>query len=132
MASHCVQGEGDTVVARVLPNEPGKVVIESIEGDGGRLTLDPAKNCIGVAATETMKLLGQVSCGVSLKLTKVGAGSLQGGRTELHSKRQVSHQWHAGACAAAWRSCRMMAVHLGYPAGRWLSKQHVHAASPRR
>ncbi len=65
------QGEGDTVTATVLPDQPGKVVIESITGDGGRLTLDPAKNCIGVAATETLKLLGQVSCGVSLKLNKV-------------------------------------------------------------
>jgi hypothetical protein len=81
IVAHAVQGEGDTVVARVLPNEPGKVVIEGIEGDGGRLTLDPAKNCIGVAATETLKLLGQVSCGVSLKLTKVGTGSRQRRRT---------------------------------------------------
>jgi homoserine kinase len=59
------------VTATVLPDQPGRVVIESITGDGGRLTLDPAKNCIGVAATETLKLLGQVSCGVSLKLEKV-------------------------------------------------------------
>lgn len=48
-----------------------QVVIEAIHGDGGRLTLDPAKNCIGVAATEALRLIGQVSCGVSLTLHKV-------------------------------------------------------------
>jgi homoserine kinase len=68
-----LQGEGDTVVAKVLPNEPGKVVIEKIEGDGGRLGLDPATNCVGIAATETLKLVGQPSCGVSLTLHKVSA-----------------------------------------------------------
>ncbi len=75
------QGGGDTVIAKVLPNQPGKVVIEKIEGDKGRLSLDPAKNCIGIAATETLKLIGQVSCGVSLTLHKVSTGGCTGGRT---------------------------------------------------
>lgn len=67
------QGGGDTVVARAIPGKPGEVVIDAITGDGGRLSLDPAKNCIGVAATETLKLLGSaVSCGVGLTLQKVG------------------------------------------------------------
>ncbi len=101
IVSHHVQGEGDTVVARVLPNEPGKVVIEGIEGDGGRLTLDPAKNCIGVAATETMKLLGQVSCGVSLKLTKVGIrAAAQQSACGLHVHRSVFNATQQEPCAS--------------------------------
>ncbi len=61
------------MVARAIPGKPGEVVIDAITGDGGRLSLDPAKNCIGVAATETLKLLGSaVSCGVGLTLQKVG------------------------------------------------------------
>lgn len=42
-----VQGEGDVVTARVLPDRPGQVVIDSIQGDGGRLSLDAPKNCVG-------------------------------------------------------------------------------------
>jgi homoserine kinase len=67
-----IQGGGDVVVARVLPDMPGQVVIEKIDGDNGRLTLDPTKNCIGIAAYETLKLVGNVSCGVSITLQKVG------------------------------------------------------------
>jgi len=63
------------VTARVLPDKPGQVVIESIEGDNGRLSLDPAKNCIGIAAMETLKLIGQPSCGVALTLRKVRRAS---------------------------------------------------------
>jgi homoserine kinase len=66
-----VQGEGDTVTATALPDRPGHVEIESIEGDGGRLTLEAPKNCVGIAAIETLKLIGQTSCGVSLRLQKV-------------------------------------------------------------
>jgi homoserine kinase len=66
-----VQGDGDTVTATVLPDRPGEVVITSIEGDGGRLSLIGAENCAGIAAIETLKLLGgQPSCGVSLRLKK--------------------------------------------------------------
>ena len=74
MPSSCfdvLQGQGDTVTATVLPDRPGHVEIESIEGDGGRLTLEAPKNCVGIAAIETLKLLGSPSCGVSLKLQKV-------------------------------------------------------------
>lgn len=45
-----LQGEGDIVTARVLPDRPGEVVIESIEGDGGRLSLEAPKNCVGASA----------------------------------------------------------------------------------
>ena len=66
-----VDGQGDIVTATVLPDRPGEVIIESIEGDGGRLTLEPSKNCIGIAAIETLKLLaGAPSCGVTLRLKK--------------------------------------------------------------
>ena len=59
------------MTATALADSPGKIVIESIEGDGGRLSLDPAKNCVGIAATETLRLLGgSPSCGVSIKLQK--------------------------------------------------------------
>ncbi len=60
------------MTATVLPDRPGAVLIESIEGDGGRLSLDASKNCVGIAALETLKLLGgQPSCGISLTLKKV-------------------------------------------------------------
>eukprot|EP00798_Chlamydomonas_sp_ICE-L_P002206 gene2206-33766_t len=65
-----VHGGGDTVTARVLADRPGEVVIEKIEGDDGRLSLVAEDNCIGIAAIETLKLLGQPSCGVSLTLHK--------------------------------------------------------------
>ncbi|PNH06234.1 Homoserine kinase [Tetrabaena socialis] len=85
-----VRGGGDTVVAKVIPGRPGEIVIESIQGDGGRLSLDPAKNCIGVAAAETLKLVGAVSCGVSLTLDKgLPLGSGMGSSA-------------ASAAAAAW------------------------------
>ncbi|EFJ45216.1 hypothetical protein VOLCADRAFT_94379 [Volvox carteri f. nagariensis] len=86
-----VQGGGDTVVVKALPGRAGEVVIEAIKGDGGRLSLDPAKNCIGVAASETLKLLGgAVSCGVSLTLHKgLPLGSGMGSSA-------------ASAAAAAW------------------------------
>jgi homoserine kinase len=71
IAASILQGDGDTVTAKVLRDQPGKVVIESIVGDNGRLSLEPSDNCIGIAATETLKLLGNPSCGVSLKLHKV-------------------------------------------------------------
>ena len=66
-----LQGEGDTVVATVTRGRPGEVLIQRIEGDGGRLSLEAEKNCAGIAALETLKLLGQTSCGVSLTLKKV-------------------------------------------------------------
>jgi len=66
-----VEGQGDTVVARVLPDRPGEVVIDSIDGDGGRLSLSAADNCAGIGALEVLKRLGAApSCGVSLKLHK--------------------------------------------------------------
>ena len=67
-----MQGEGDTVTAAADPSAtPGALTIEAITGDGGRLSLDPSDNCIGIAARETLALLpGAPACGVRLKLHK--------------------------------------------------------------
>ena len=40
------------------------------QGDGGRLSLVAAENCAGIAALETLKLLGRTSCAVGLTLRK--------------------------------------------------------------
>lgn len=69
--SRVLQGEGDTVTVRCLEGNPGEVVIESIEGDNGKLSLDAKSNCAGIAALETLKLLGKVDCGVAVSLHKV-------------------------------------------------------------
>lgn len=59
------------MTATVIEDSPGKVVIEDIDGDGGRLSKTATNNCAGIAAIETLKLLGCApSCGVSLKLKK--------------------------------------------------------------
>lgn len=69
-SSPCAQGEGDTVVARVLRDKPGQVIIEAVEGDGGKLSLDAAKNCSGIAAIEVLKMIGETSVGVALTVKK--------------------------------------------------------------
>ena len=66
-----VQGDGDEVTAAALPSRPGEVVIESIEGDGGRLPLEAARNCAGIAAQQTLNLMGPMACGVVLTIRKV-------------------------------------------------------------
>lgn len=67
-----MKGEGDIVIAEACPDLPeGEVIIQSITGDDGRLPLVAANNCVGIAAIETIKLLGNVDCGVSLTLQKV-------------------------------------------------------------
>ena len=88
----CMQGEGDTVTASVLEGRPGEVVIESIEGDDGRLSLVAAENCVGIAAIETLKLLGKPTCGVSLKLDKasaIAASKASKSAHEQHSQSQL-------------------------------------------
>lgn len=67
-----MKGEGDIVIAEACPDLPdGEVIIRSITGDDGRLPLVAATNCVGIAAIETIKLLGHVDCGVALTLQKV-------------------------------------------------------------
>ena len=54
-----------------MPDLPGgEVVIKSITGDDGRLPLVASNNCVGIAAIETIKLLGDINCGVALTLLK--------------------------------------------------------------
>lgn len=72
----CVQGDGDTVTATALPGQSGVVRIDAIAGDGGRLTLEAGKNCVGIAAAETAALLeaalgSPLACGIALQLQKV-------------------------------------------------------------
>ena len=76
-------------------------MIESIEGDGGRLSLVAEKNCVGIAALETLKLLGQPSCGVGLRLRKgLPLGSGMGSSA-------------ASAAAAAWAVNALFGAPLG-------------------
>jgi homoserine kinase len=65
---------GDRVTAR--RSESRGVTIASVDGDGGALSLDPAKNTAGIAAAATLAKAG-VSIGVSLVLHKgmpIGSG----------------------------------------------------------
>ena len=67
-----MKGEGDIVIAEAVDWLPsGEVIIHSITGDDGRLPLIAANNCVGIAAIETIKLLGNIDCGVALTLQKV-------------------------------------------------------------
>ncbi|KFM28076.1 Homoserine kinase [Auxenochlorella protothecoides] len=67
-----VEGPGDTVVAVALPTaRPGEIVIQRVTGEGGRLSLDPVKNCAGIAAAATLRAMGApLACGVGLTLHK--------------------------------------------------------------
>lgn len=59
------------MTATVLPEREGSVVIEDITGDGGRLPRNAARNCVGIAASKVLELIGRPTCGVSLRLQKV-------------------------------------------------------------
>jgi homoserine kinase len=70
-----LQEPGDTVTARLLPGA-ACVVLVQVEGDGGRLPRDAARNTAGIAAAATLRLL-QVDAGAELVLKKgmpVGSG----------------------------------------------------------
>lgn len=65
-----VDGLGDEVTARVDPAvAPGAVSISSISGSG-KLSLDPTRNCAGIAAAAVMRALAVRSVGLSLTLHK--------------------------------------------------------------
>ena len=74
------------MTATVLEGRPGEVVIEAIDGDNGRLSKVAGENCAGIAAIETLKLLGDIGHGVSLKLNKVSSCT----RPEPLSRVQLS------------------------------------------
>lgn len=73
-----VEGRGDTVIAKPFEASKrlGRLIIDKIEGDQGRLTLEADSNCAGIAARETLKLIesevGSLSptAGVRLELQK--------------------------------------------------------------
>ena len=65
-----VAGAGDTVTAKALPGQRGVVVVAFVEGDGGRLSLDPSKNCAGIAAAAMLTLMGTPDAGVELTVHK--------------------------------------------------------------
>lgn len=104
-----VDAQGDVVTATLRRDLPGgTVVITSSQGDGGRLSLEAGKNCCGIAAAATLRLLNVTSVGVSLACRKglpLGSG--------LGSSA-------ASAAAAAW------AVNLLF--GAPLSKAQLVAA----
>ena len=62
-----LEAPGDELV--LVKNSLGKLVIESIEGDEGKLSLDPAQNTATVAISALMQALGNMQ-GFTLKLTK--------------------------------------------------------------
>lgn len=69
-----VSGPGDTVTARRVPGEG--VRIARVEGDGGVLPREAARNTAGIAAAATLRRAG-VSAGVELELRKgmpIGSG----------------------------------------------------------
>ena len=70
-----MEGRGDTVVARPLEVSSGsleRVVIDKIDGDQGRLSLEADNNCAGIAAWETLQLIekevGSLAKGVGVRL----------------------------------------------------------------
>ena len=66
-----VDGLGDYVSAQICERTPpGNISISSILGDGGKLSLQADKNCVGIAGKATLELLGVTSVGVSLSLRK--------------------------------------------------------------
>ena len=75
-----VEGRGDTVSARSVQlgakDLEGRVVIEKISNDGGKLTLESKNNCAGIAAIETLRIIErecgglETGAGVSLELDK--------------------------------------------------------------
>lgn len=82
-----IDGVGDWVT--VTPREDGAVVIESVEGDGGRLSREASKNTAGIAAQEALRLM-KATHGVNIRLRKglpLGSGLGSSG---------------ASAAAAAW------------------------------
>jgi homoserine kinase len=64
-----VEKPGDEV--ELYENNKGKVVVESIIGDGGKLPLDAAKNTSAVAVSAMLQVLGKQSLGISINIKKM-------------------------------------------------------------
>ncbi|CAN7101284.1 hypothetical protein BRARA_F02562 [Brassica rapa] len=66
-----VDGLGDHVTLRVDPSvRAGEILISEITGTATKLSTNPLRNCAGIAAIATMKMLGIRSVGLSLDLHK--------------------------------------------------------------
>ncbi|XP_010432296.1 PREDICTED: homoserine kinase-like [Camelina sativa] len=66
-----VDGLGDHVTLHVDPSvRSGDISISEITGTTTKLSFDPHRNCAGIAAMATMKMLGIKSVGLSLALHK--------------------------------------------------------------
>jgi homoserine kinase len=63
-----VDAPGDYLTAERF--EGRGISIAAVHGDHGRLPLETSKNTAGVAAAHVLELLGEVGCGVSLRLEK--------------------------------------------------------------
>ncbi|MDQ4077062.1 MAG: homoserine kinase [Chloroflexota bacterium] len=119
-----IEGMGDWVSA-TLRDEPG-VAIEDIEGDEGRLSLDPSRNTAGIAAQEVLNLIGATKVGVSLRVRKglpLGSGLGSSG---------------ASAAAAAWAVnvlfdqvlSKEKLIHAGLAAESMVSGWHADNVGP--
>ncbi|MGM0577437.1 MAG: homoserine kinase [Myxococcota bacterium] len=64
----CLAAPRDVVVAD--RTDDGRVILEDVEGDGGRLPRDAAANCAGVAAREVLDRFAPADAGVRLRLRK--------------------------------------------------------------
>ena len=117
-----VDGAGDTVTVVPLPGKAGLVEIASITGDGGRLPLDGATNCCGVAAAHTLRLLGNPDVGVRLTIDKVWNGG-----------EAMGERWSGGTRGMRCRPRSLMRRGVArcdapYPA--LLSPSHMHTRAP--
>ncbi len=67
----CLEAPGDEVIMRKTSKQGVK--IKSIQGDGGKLSLDPAKNTVGVSAIEFLNAyqeVHEVDFGIEIELHK--------------------------------------------------------------
>ena len=97
-----IEGLGDKVRAR-RRDEPGAVVL-SIEGDGGRLPKDPARNTAAVAANYLLRAAG-VAGGVELELSKglpLGSGLGSSGASAVAAAVAVDAALQLGLPASTW------------------------------
>jgi len=64
---------GDTVEARTLPGEPGRVIVAAMSGDAEGIPLETRRNCAGRAAAAVLERLsgdGRPAVGIELRVHK--------------------------------------------------------------
>ncbi|KAH0892205.1 hypothetical protein HID58_054634 [Brassica napus] len=94
-----VDGLGDHVTLRVDPSvRAGEILISEITGTATKLSTNPLRNCAGIAAIATMKMLGIRSVGLSLDLHKgLPLGSGLGSSAASAAAAAVAAALEAGA-----------------------------------